>query len=97
MVFTTLTLSQMAHVMAVRSETLSLFQLGVFSNMFLFGAVTLTVVLQLCVIYVPALHPIFRTGSLTFGQLALVGALCTVVFAAVECEKWLVRRGWLYR
>jgi Ca2+-transporting ATPase len=97
MVFTTLTLAQMAHVMAVRSETLSLFQLGVFSNMFLFGAVALTVVLQMAVIYVPALHPIFRTGSLTFGQLTIVGLLCTVVFAAVECEKWMVRRGWLYR
>jgi Ca2+-transporting ATPase len=97
MVFTTLTLAQMAHVMAVRSETLSLFQLGVFSNMFLFGAVALTVILQLAVVYIPALHPVFRTGSLTFGQLTVVGLLCMIVFGAVECEKWLARRGRLYR
>jgi Ca2+-transporting ATPase len=97
LVFTTLTLSQMAHVMAVRSETNSLFQLGIFSNKFLLGAVALTVVLQMCVIYIPGLHPIFRTGSLTPGQLTLVGLLCIVVFGAVEFEKWLVRRGWLYR
>ncbi len=97
MVFTTLTLAQMAHVLAVRSETLSLFKLGLFSNKFLTGAVALTIALQMCIVYVPALHPIFKTGSLTLGQLAIVGLLCIIVFAAVEFEKWLVRHGWLYR
>ena len=40
--FTTLTFSQMTHVMAIRSERASLFAMGVLSNKALFGAVMLT-------------------------------------------------------
>ena len=41
MVFTVLTLSQMANVMAARSEVESCWSLGLFSNLPLLGAVTL--------------------------------------------------------
>jgi Ca2+-transporting ATPase len=77
----------MAHVMAIRSERDSLFTQGLRSNMPLLGAVVLTVVLQLATIYVPWLQPIFRTETLTMGELALCFALAGVVFAAVEAEK----------
>ncbi len=56
MVFTTLTLSQMAHVMAIRSERLSLFRIGLLSNKPLLGAVILTGILQLGLVYVPFLQ-----------------------------------------
>jgi Ca2+-transporting ATPase len=92
MVFTVLTLSQMAHVMAVRSETQSLFRVGLRSNLPLAGAVALTVALQVCAIYLPALQPIFRTAPLTAAELGFTALLCTSVFAAVELEKWLKRR-----
>ena len=55
MVFTTLTLSQMGHALAIRSGKDSLFTVGLFSNKPLLGAVLLTFVLQLAVIYVPFL------------------------------------------
>jgi Ca2+-transporting ATPase len=92
MVFTTLTLSQMANVMAVRSERLSLFQIGLLSNKPLLGAVTLTVVLQLALIYVPFLQAIFKTAALPLPNLILTGAISSVIFLAVELEKWIVRR-----
>lgn len=95
-VFTVLTLSQMAHVMAVRSETHSLWRIGVFSNLPLLGAVTLTVVLQLAAIYVPAFQKVFKTEALSVPELGMVAALCSLVFVAVETEKWLVRRRGLY-
>jgi Ca2+-transporting ATPase len=96
MVFTVLTLSQMAHVLAIRSEHLSLFQQGVFTNPSLVGAVLLTVLLQLATIYVPLLNSVFHTMPLSFGELAFCFALAILVFLLVEIEKWLVRRGFLY-
>jgi P-type Ca2+ transporter type 2C len=92
MVFTTLTLAQMAHVMAIRSERESLFTQGLFSNTPLLGAVLLTLVLQLATIYVPVLQPIFRTEALSAGELALCFGLAGVVFAVVELEKAWRRR-----
>jgi len=96
MVFTVLTLSQLGHVLAVRSERESLFSQGVRSNTPLWLAVVLTVALQLAVIYVPVLNPLFRTEPLDAVELTVCLAMSTVVFFAVEGEKWLVRRGRLY-
>jgi len=92
MVFTVLTLSQMAHVMAVRSERESLLHLGVASNLPLLGAVVLTLALQLATIYVPALNPIFKTEPLSAAELALCFGASSVVFIAVEIEKMWRRR-----
>ena len=60
--FTALTLSQMANVMAIRSERRSMFQIGLMSNKTLLGAVSLTVLLQLALLYVPFLQAVFRTS-----------------------------------
>ena len=96
MVFTVLTLSQLAHAMVIRSERVSLFRLGLGSNLPLSGAVLLTLALQLAVIYVPALQPVFKTQALSALELGVCLLLPLVVVAAVEIEKWLMRRGWLY-
>jgi Ca2+-transporting ATPase len=90
--FTTLTLSQMAHVMAIRSERESLFQIGLMSNKPLLGAVTLTIVLQLALVYVPSLQAFFKTNPLPLPDLALAMAASSLVFVAVEVEKLLTRR-----
>jgi P-type Ca2+ transporter type 2C len=92
MVFTTLTLSQMAHVLAIRSEKQSLFRLGLFSNKPLLGAVALTAVLQIALIYVPLLQQFFKTVALPWQDFALTLFVSSIVFWAVELEKWLFRR-----
>ena len=97
MVFTVLTLSQLGHVLAIRSETDSLFTQGIFSNRPLIGAVLFTFGLQMATIYMPWLNPIFKTEALTFDELVFCLAMSSVVFVGVEIEKWMVRRGWLYR
>ena len=96
MVFTVLTFAQLVHVLVIRSERDSLFTLGLRSNLPLLGAVMLTVALQLAVIYLPVLQSVFKTSPLTGTELLLCFAFASVVLIAVEAEKWLVRRGWLY-
>jgi Ca2+-transporting ATPase len=92
MVFTVLTLSQMGHVMAIRSERDSLFSQGLLSNKPLLGAVLLTFALQMAVLYLPWLNPIFKTTPLSLLELAVCLLLSSVVFLAVEIEKAFTRR-----
>ncbi len=87
MVFTVLTLAQMAHVLAIRSETYPLWSRRVGSNWPLVGAVGLTFLLQLATIYVPPLRSVFRTEALSVAELAACIACAAVVFFAVEAEK----------
>jgi Ca2+-transporting ATPase len=92
MIFTTLTLGQMAHALSIRSTRDSLFTIGLFSNKALLGAVALTLVLQIVVIYVPFFQSVFSTQALSPGLLALNLALSTVILVAVEIAKWIQRR-----
>jgi len=92
MVFSTLALAQMGNALAIRSDRLTLAQLGVFTNPALIGAVLLTFALQMAVIYVPFLQNIFDTTALSFGQLMLSLGLSTIVFIVVELVKWINQR-----
>jgi Ca2+-transporting ATPase len=93
MVFLLLTLAQMGHAYALRSHSETVFRLPFFGNMYLLGAIALTVILQLIAIYLPFFNQVFGTQPLTLGQLGLVFILSTIVFWVVELEKLLLRRG----
>lgn len=93
--FFTLTMFQMFHVMAIRSERDYLWRIGMFSNPQMAGAVALTVALQFIITYSPVLQPIFHTAALTVGELALCIAVALTVYLAVEGEKWIRHRGWV--
>lgn len=92
MVFTVLSLSQLGHVMAIRSDRQFLFTLGFFSNKPLLGAVLLTFVLQLSVIYLPVANRMFKTQPLTLNELLICVALSLVVLTAVEIEKFIKQK-----
>ncbi len=92
MVFTVLCLSQMGNVLALRSEKESIFTQGFFSNKPLVGAFVLTVALQMATIYVPFLNPVFKTQPLSPHELLVTLGLSSIVFFAVEAEKWWKRR-----
>ena len=89
MVFTTLSLAQLAHVLAIRSDYEFIYRKGFFSNRLLVGAVVLTFLLQLVVIYLPAANPIFQTQPLSLKELGICIAVSVVLFHAVELEKWI--------
>jgi Ca2+-transporting ATPase len=90
-VFTVLTLSQLFHSLAVRSETASIFTIGLFSNRALIGAIAVTILLQLAVIYLPALNRIFHTQPLPLVDLTVCFVFASIALFAVEILK-LVRR-----
>ena len=97
MTFTVLTLSQMGHLLAIRSERGPSWRLGLRSNPHLLVAVGLTFLLQMATLYVPALTSVFKTTPLSAVELASCLGASAVVWAGVELEKWMIRHGWLYR
>jgi len=92
MVFTVLCLAQFGNALAVRSEKESLFKIGLFSNKPLLGAIILSFIFQMATIYVPFLNPIFKTEPLRMDELFIAIGLSSIVFFAVEFEKWWKRR-----
>jgi len=92
MVFTTLTFSQMAHVLAIRCGNDSLFRTGLFSNTPLLISVIITFVLQFAVVYIPVFQGVFGTVAMPFGDVMVSVGLSSIIFWAVEVEKWVLRR-----
>ena len=91
MVFSVLCLSQLGHVLAIRSEKESLFKMGLFSNKVLLFSVVFSIFLQLAIIYCPVFNKLFHTQPLSLEELAITFALSSIVFTAVEIEKFIKR------
>lgn len=87
MAFMVLTLIQLGHVLAIRSEKFSLFSIGIGSNLPLLGAVLLTFLLQLATLYIPQLNSLLKTEPLPLRDLLICIASSSIVFIAVEIEK----------
>ncbi len=92
MVFNVLCLSQMGHVLAIRSEKQSFFSVGIFSNKPLIVAVIIAFLLQFLVTYSPFFQPIFKTEALTFNEFIIVSVASSLVFIAVEIEKVIFKK-----
>jgi Ca2+-transporting ATPase len=91
MVVSVMTFSQLAHVLAIRSENESLVKQGLLSNKPLLAAVLFTVVLQVAIIYFPAMNNLFGTRPLRAVELASTLLIGSVILFAVEIEKWIRR------
>lgn len=92
MVFTVLTLAQLGHVFAIRSENEFIYVKGVFSNLPLLASVFFTVLLQLSIIYLPWANEVFKTQPLSLKELSICLGSSIIVFHAVEVEKWVKRK-----
>ena len=68
----TLVLSQLTHVFECRSEKLSLFEINPLTNLYLLGAVGISVLMLLSIVYVPSLQRVFHTIPLDFGQWVII-------------------------
>ena len=89
MVFTVLSLSQLGHVLAIRSEREFLIRQGLFTNIPLLATVFFTFLLQLAVIYLPAANKLFKTHPLSMNELLICIGASAILFHAVELEKWI--------
>ena len=85
--FVTMALSQLVHSFNVRSQTQSLFAIGLTSNINLVYAFFLSLVLQLAVVFLPFLQGIFGTTFLRLEDWGLIVGLCLVPLVAVEIAK----------
>ena len=86
MAFTTLMLFQIFNVFNARSDERSAF-VGLFSNKWLWGAVLLSLLLQVAVIYIPFLQRAFSTVSLSFGDWLFCAAVASSVLWLRELSK----------
>ena len=68
----TLVMSQLIHVFECRSERHSIFEIKLFTNMWLVGAVLVYIILICLVLYVPFLREIFHTVALNLKQWLIV-------------------------
>lgn len=92
MVFTVLSVSQLGHVMAVRSDRTFLFKQGFFGNKPLIISVVFTFGLQMAVIYFPFFNRVFKTQPLEWKELLFCLLMALIVFHAVELEKFIRKR-----
>ena len=79
-------------VWQIRSDWEFLYKQGIFSNLPLLGAVLFTFGLQVLVIYLALANEVFKTQPLSFHELTIYIGASTVLFHAVELEKWVKSR-----
>lgn len=68
----TLIMSQLIHVFECRSEKHSIFEIKLFTNIYLVGAVLVSISMLLSIIYIPFLRTVFHTVTLNLGQWAII-------------------------
>jgi Ca2+-transporting ATPase len=92
MAFITLSLCELFRAYTVRSERISVFKLGIFSNRYMQYAVGLSIALLLLVVSVPFLQPVFNTHFPTLREWVVVLSLALVPAIAEELTKMYLRR-----
>lgn len=90
--FATLIFSELLRAYTSRSETLSVFKLGIFSNKYMLGGTLISFLLLLVVIYVPALREIFDTVKLSIYDWDVIVLFGLIPFVAAEVSKIFLRR-----
>lgn len=92
MTFTCFVFFDMFNALACRHATKSIFEVGFFANKMFNYAVGLSLLGQMCAIYVPFFQSIFKTESLSLGDLLYLLAISSTVFIADELRKLWARR-----
>jgi Ca2+-transporting ATPase len=91
MAFVTLSLCELFRAYTVRSERVSIFKIGMFSNKYMQLAVGLSILLLLLVVSVPFLQSIFNTHFLSAQEWLIVLGLALIPAIAEEITKLFLR------
>jgi Ca2+-transporting ATPase len=89
--FTTLVFIQMFAVMSSRSLTPSLKKLNPFTNLWLLGGVSLSILLHLVVVYWPPMQAVFKTVPLLLEDWWKIIAVSSIGFVLMELSKVAIR------
>ena len=83
---------QVGTAFAVRTDHASLRTVGVFSNRLLLAGIGVALAFAAVIVYLPVMHGIFGTASLTAGQVATVAPFPFIVWGADELRRLILRR-----
>ena len=89
---TTMILIELVSAYNSRSDHVSLFKIGVFTNRWLNWAVLTSAVMAVIVVQVPALDPVFHTSFLNVKDWVIVTLGALTIFPVVEITKWIMHR-----
>jgi Ca2+-transporting ATPase len=89
--FTTLVFIQMFAVMSSRSLTPTLKKLNPFTNLWLLGGVTLSILLHLVVVYWPPMQSIFKTVPLQWSDWYKIIAVSSIGLVVMELSKIAIK------
>ena len=90
--FCTVAFAQLFFSFGCRSQRYTMPQLGIFTNRWLFGAIGVSVLLQLAVVTVPFLRPLFKAVPVAAGDWLLIALLALIPVTFIEVAK-LMRPG----
>jgi magnesium-transporting ATPase (P-type) len=88
--FTVLVFAQLFNCFNARSESTSAMR-HMFVNPWLWGAIALSIVLQVAVVHAPFLNIAFGTVPLDFGQWLTCAAIASLVLWTIELRKWVAQ------
>ena len=94
-VFTTLCFVQLGNALSVRSAYHSIFSSDIFANRGMWGAIILTVILQLLIVYVPFLDTIFKTTPLSWNIMLMISSTTFACIILIEFIKLLNKKRYL--
>src|SRR5690606_17187040 len=91
MVFTLLCFIQLGNAFSVRSTYYSIFSRAMLRNRGMWGAVLLSIALQLLIVYVPLFQGIFKTTALDWNAMGTVLVATVLAIAGIEILKFFMR------
>lgn len=89
MAFATLVFGELTRAYAVRSEKHSIFKIGLFSNKAMNQAFVVSLAMQLAVLFIPFLQPIFKVQSLNMTEWLVVVGLSLIPLIISEITKFV--------
>ena len=91
MAFMVLSISQLFHVLNLRSRTHSIITVGIFKNKWLILTIVFGIALQIMVTQLPFFHMLLKTVSLDIMSWSIVFSLAFSIIVVNEVSKWVAK------
>ena len=90
--FVSMSMFQIFNSLNMRSLNNSIFKIGIFSNKWLIGGITISFLMMLGIIYLPWIRGIFQFVHLTFNEFLLISLIASSVFIFGELYKFFHKK-----